>query len=280
MSTAIACIMIGLTIFVATAGVEAGSTQTEHLVIEWVDGSLDSEIEAAKADGEKFYAAVRDMLGHEPPTKLTIVLSGTAEQAGERAYPHVDLFGRIILYRFEYTGQSYFTSLAHEMVHAFRFARDPRAEMFFEEGFAEFVALRVDPSLDGFPYYGFPVVVVAGQWIASNEDIPLSELRAKHKALNQPCSAQSYALRSSFFDYLGHTYGDAAVLKMGSQPHAGELSDYPKFFGKDFASLEAEWRESVRAQFEQIPDHQELARRFRKESPIQYQPVCKKGEEF
>jgi hypothetical protein len=105
-------------------------------------------------------------------------------------------------------------------------------------------------------------------------------LRTRHQDLNLPCRAQSYSLRSAFFDYLGRTYGSDAVLAMSNQERAGELADYAKFFGKEFAALETEWRAAARAEFEKTPDHEDLARRFRRESPIQYQPVCQKGKQF
>ncbi len=262
------------------SALDAGRVQTEHLVIEWGDGALDGEIESAKTNGEKFYVAVRDMLGYEPPAKVVVVLGGPFEQDGKRLHPRVDAFGRILLYKYEESGSSYFNALAHEMVHVFRFGRAASADWFFEEGFAEFVALRVDPSLDGFPWYGFPVAIVAGQWVVSGEDIPLEALRTQHNALNLPCRAQAYSLRSAFFEYLGRTHGDDGVIAMSKEEHAGAVADYQKFFGKDFSSLATEWHGALRAQFEAIPAHEELARRFRKESPMQYQPVCEKGKQF
>jgi hypothetical protein len=203
----------------------------------------------------------------------------------------VDTDGKIHLYRYEASGESYFSALAHEMVHVFRFDQRKQrgqgaavqyatVDWFFEEGFAEFVALRVDSSLGGFPWYDFSVTIVAGQWIANGEDIPLSDLRAKHQALNQPCRAQSYVLRSAFFDYLGKTYGNDAVLEMAGQEGAGELSHYPRFFKKDFSALEAEWREALMTAYRKTDEVDELARRYRRESPIQYAPTCKKGAQF
>ena len=120
---------------------EGNKTETEHLVIIWSEGTIRSEIETAKTKGERFYSAIRDILGHEPESKITIRLRGAAEQPnGRRGYPHVDSWGRINLFRFEPSGRSYFSALAHEMVHSFRFRRSQQVDWFFEEGFAEFVA--------------------------------------------------------------------------------------------------------------------------------------------
>jgi hypothetical protein len=221
------------------------------------------------------------MLGHEPSAKVMILLQGPGEGgSGSRRYPHVDVFGRILLYQFGPTWHSYFSALAHEMVHVFRFERRMEADWFFEEGFAEFVALRVNESSGGFPWYDFPVTVAAAQWIASGEDIPLASMQADHKSINQPCRAQTYTLRSAFFDYLGKTFGDDAVLKMAAEERAGNLDQYPAHFGADLSTLEAQWREALLAEFKSMPDADELARRYRNESPIRYMPVCEKGKDF
>ena len=260
---------------------EGNRLETKHLIIEWGEGTVTNEIEAAKAEGDRFYSALREMLGHEPKSKITILLRGPAEQSdGRRGYPHVDSGGRIHLFRFGPTYHSYFSALAHEMVHVFRRHRRPHADWFFEEGFAEFVALRVDPSLRGFPWYDFPVVVAAGQWVANDEDISLVVLRERHRKLNQPCKAQSYSLRSSFFHYLGKKYGDDAVLQMASQERAGKLPDYRRFFDMDFGALQAEWREALLTEYSSTADVEESSRRYREESPIQYMTVCRKGEQF
>ena len=143
---------------------ERNRLETKRLIIEWGEGTVTNEIEAAKREGGRFYSALREMLDHEPKSKITILLRGPFEQPdGRRGYPHVDSGGRIHLFRFGPTYRSYFSALAHEMVHVFRRHRRPHADWFFEEGFAEFVALRVDPSLRGFPWYDFPVIVAAGQ---------------------------------------------------------------------------------------------------------------------
>jgi hypothetical protein len=260
---------------------QANRVETDHLYIEWVEGTRPELVDAARSEGERFHAAIARMLGHAPEHKIIVMLQGPSEQAdGRREAPRVDPFGRIVLYSFDPSGYSYFGALAHEMVHAFRYDRRYGADWFFEEGFAEMVALRVDSSLAGFPWFDFPVDVVAGQWIALGEDIPLGVLRERHDELNMPCRAQSYGLRSSFFDYLGRTYGDETVVAMANREKAGALDDYPQFFGKDFAALVAEWREALMTSYRAIDGAGEAARRYRTESPIRYIPVCKAGERF
>lgn len=282
----VACIIVifatGMVSAAFAQTTDANRAWTEHLIIEWKEGAVGDEgLEAAKTLGEKFYAVIRNILGYDANGKIMIILEGPAEQPdGTWGYPHVDSFGRIHLYQFGPTYDSYFSALAHEMVHVFRFNRKPHHDWFFEEGFAEFVALRVDPSLQGFPWYDTAIVVAAGQWLGTSEEIPLQALREKHRALNLPCKAQSYTLRSHFFVYLGDTYGDETVLKLSQQERAGELSDYHEFFGKDFDTLVAEWREALLAVYKATENVEELSRRYREDTPMQYMPVCQKGEEF
>ena len=93
--------------------------------------------------------------------------------------------------------------------------------------------MRIDDDLRGFPWYGFAVDLVVGQWLAADEGIPLATLRDKHEQINMPCKAQSYSLRSAFFDHLGKTYGDDKILAMARQEKAGAVGDYEKFLGND-----------------------------------------------
>lgn len=253
--------------------------ETDRFVIVALDPSVtDEEVEMAKAKAERFYEAIRDLLGSEPPGKIVIDLEGPAERPdGSWGYPRVDGRGTVHLYRYTDEPESYFNALAHELVHVFRSGRKPHHNWFFEEGFAEFLARRVDPSLDGFPWYGFPVDLVAAQWIATGEEIPLTALRERHRELNLPCKLQSYALRGAFFDWLGRTYGDETLIAMSEAEEAGALADYERRFGKNLEALEREWREALLAAYREDEEAKSLARRYRQESPAQYQPVCPPG---
>lgn len=276
-----------LTIALFAAAVPAGAQElirheTEHLVLYWAPGALSEEgLVAAERLGERHYSNIASILGHEPQLAVTIVFEGPAEQPdGRWGYPRVDGFGRIHLYRFGPTDDSYFSALAHEMVHVFRIHRRPHHDWFFEEGFAEFIARRVDDNLSGFPWYGFDPVLVAGHWVAGEEDIPIVALRERHDELNQPCKLQSYALRYSFFDYLGRTFGDEAVVRASAVEEAGALPDYEEFFGSDFAELASSWRSDLLSRYGEIEGARELSARYRTESPAQYQHVCAHGSDY
>jgi hypothetical protein len=239
------------------------------------------EIEAVIAEANKLYERIANLLGEYSKGRITIVLGGEAERpGGQREYPRVDSKSRILLFKFTPEFSNYFNALAHEMVHVFRFDRRWSADWFFEEGFAEFIALRVDSSLAGFPWFEYSIPLVAGQWVAKGQDIPLTLLRSKHRELNQPCGAQSYALRAGFFDWLGREFGDKVVIQAGSEVHAGTLADYEKFFGKPLEQLELDWRTAILAEYHLIADVDILAQKYREESPIKYQRVCSEGEDF
>jgi len=250
--------------------------ETEHLRFAWDDTVASGEgLEAMKRDGEKYYAAIKKMLGEVDNKKVTVLLEGPAERPdGSWGYPRVDSFGRVHLYRFGPTWHDYTGAYAHELVHAMRFWRMPHYDWFFEEGLAEFISLRIDDDLRGFPWYGYPVDLVAGQWFVASEAIPMETIKDQHASINLPCKAQTYSLRSAFFDYLGKEYGDHAVLGMARQDRSGIFEDYRKYLGKDQQQLAIEWRAALLESYASIAGADSLATVYRKDTPIQYMPVC------
>jgi len=254
--------------------------RTEHLELRWAEGVPEAAVTAVADQGEMFYTAIRRLLGHGPARRIPVLLQGPAEpkDGTPPGYPRVDAFGRIHLYEFGGNASSYLSPLAHEMVHVFRFERRHDADWFFEEGFAELLALEVDPSLQGFPWYGMPVVVVAGQWFQSGEALPLEGLRENHERMNLPCKAQSYTLRSAFFQYLADDHGLSALIEMASRTPAGRSADYEEILGANFPTLEERWRQTLLREFESIDGAEELARRYREETPIRYMPVCAESD--
>lgn len=280
-------LLVIASVFISTAAIsqESGTqgyfVETERFVLEWRDVPDSTEVEAVTVEAKNIYERVVEILGVRPVGRIAIVLGGFAERPGGiREYARVDSTGRILLFKFVPDFNNYFTALAHEMVHVFRFDRRWTADWFFEEGFAEFVALRADPSLAGFPWFDYPVALVAGQWVAEGADIPLILLREHHRDLNLKCGAQSYALRAAFFDWLGRTFGDEAVLQAANEANAGALEDYERFFGKPFEQLAVDWRKDLLADFREIHDGDALAKKYRTESPAKYQRVCIDSKDF
>ncbi len=258
------------------AHAERHEVRTEHLIFEYEDGAIGEEgLAYAKEQGERWYQAIADMLGHHPDARIRILLNGNAQQPdGSWGYPRVDGLGRVHLYKYTPDDKNHFNAMAHEMVHAFRFRRDARMDWFLEEGFAEFVALSVDSSLGGFPWFETPTVIAAGQWFASNEEIPLAVLRERHSDLNMKCKAQAYTLRSSFFEYLGTTFGADHVVELAALEGAGTDEHYQLVFGKSFTELTGDWKAWLASAYNDIADAESKARYYRTQSPLKYQNVC------
>ena len=256
--------------------------ETEHLVFLRQGSDIGEEgLEYGMRQGERYIKAIVELTGESPRGKIDILLRGPAEGSdGRRGYPHVDKNGRVHLFRYGPTFHGYFGAVPHELVHSLRIHRQPHHDWFFEEGFAEFVALRVGKSMKGFPWYETPVVIAAGQWLVRDEAIPLTTLRERHREVSLPCKAQTYTLRSDFFDYLGRRFGDRAVLEMSRRPEAGRLEDYTAIFGFGLVDLEKAWREDLLARYRSVKDADAQARRYREETPIQYMGVCRAGTDF
>jgi hypothetical protein len=272
-----------LSVWACTEGQEfTHATETEHLIFHWNEGDIGEEgLEYGKRQGERQIRAIGELLDVKPETKVKILLRGAAEGPdGVRGYPHVDRWGRIHLFRFGPTYHGYFGAVPHEMVHTLRIHRGRNRIWFFEEGFAEFVALRAGKSMRGFPWYDAPMEVAAGQWLVRDEGIPMMLLHDQHSELSMRCKAQSYTLRSSFFDYLGRRFGNEAVIEMSRRERAGAMEDYVQILGEGFEALEKAWRKDLLARYRAASDADEQARRYREETPIQYMHVCRKGAEF
>jgi hypothetical protein len=271
--------ILALTLSLLTAAAaHAGeiAAETEHLRWLWNDDAMEAgSREIVQTRGEATYRKVVEQLGVSREERTVVLMHGPAARPdGGWGIPHVDSVGRVHLYRFGPTHHDYLSAFAHELVHSFRADRLPHHDWFFEEGFAELVALRVNDSTRGFPWYGFPVDVVAGQWVAADLDLPMPMLRERHRELNLPCKLQVYALRGSFFDDLGRRFGDAALLEMASRERAGAREDYREALGGDLESLAREWRERLLSRWAAIEDAAAQAERYRTESPAKYQAMC------
>lgn len=250
--------------------------ETEHLRWVWDDAAIDAESRAIVQErGEATFRKVVALMGVSRDERTVVLMHGPSERPdGSRGIPHVDSAGRVHLYRFGPTYHDYLSAFAHEVVHSLRAGRLPHHDWFFEEGFAELVALRVNEGTRGFPWYDFPVDLVAGQWVAAGEDLPLPMLRARHRELNLRCKLQVYALRGSFFDDLGRRFGEAALLEMAARERAGAEADYREILGADLETLTATWRQRLLERHASIGDAASQAHRYRTESPAKYQSLC------
>ena len=141
--------------------------ETDRIVLLASEGELNASRLAAMAMELGEYAVrVRELLGSDraPDVQLVVVLDGRGQTGdGPPRIPHVDRPGRIFLYWYREGASDYLVSAAHEMVHAYRRAARTRYAGFTEEGLAQAIALRASPEGGGFPRYGTPIPVAAGQ---------------------------------------------------------------------------------------------------------------------
>jgi hypothetical protein len=145
-----------------------GRRDTLHFVLLWRQGETTrDEIDAAAAHAEHLFARLAAELGpaRTPRVRLLLLFEGDGRSpTGQLQLTHNDIAGRIHLFRYPGPHRGYGSKLGHELVHAFRLdwqrrhRRDP-AYGFVEEGFAELMALRLEPDALPFPYYGVPLPV-------------------------------------------------------------------------------------------------------------------------
>lgn len=253
------------------ASVVGLQTETPHLRLVWVEETTEELRRRAGETAEALFHEVVSFVGQGPDGKPMVVLRGEARsgQGGARDYSHVDDDGVIHLFRFTPDVDNYFNAFPHELVHALRIGRKDAADWFFEEGFAEFVRLRIDDGTESFPWFGHPVAVVAAGHLVDGTDIPLQALRSRHAELNQPCRAQAYVLRASFFDWLGTRFGDGRVLAMSREANAGLDAHYLQHFGEQFDALAAAWVDDT------VSSHDAgRFRAYRETTPIRFVPLC------
>jgi hypothetical protein len=269
--------------------------ESSHFVFVWRQAdTTPEEIEAAVALAEDLFARIAAVLGPAriPSKKLIVTFEGDWRPIPRLPtepprYPYVDAWGRIHLFRFPGVGGGYLGKLGHEMVHAFRMEwrwnrrRPPgQAFWFVEEGFAEWVALHVEPHSLAFPYYGFPLQVVAGQWLMNHEAPPLRTLVEQHGRLNWLCLPQAYSLRGSFFHYLHDTFGKDALLQLAYSEEELTMALFSKVFGRDFEVLEQDWREQTLTALAATAQGAQLARDYRAQTPVQFMYICQAGQDY
>jgi hypothetical protein len=261
--------------------------ETPHFLLLWRQGETTrDEVDAGERRAEQLFARLSAELGlaRTPQARLIVTFEGPwLAPTGQRQLPYVDAAGRIHLFRFPGPSRGYLSKLGHELVHTFRLdwqrrhRRDP-GYGFVEEGFAELMALRLEPDTLPFPYYGFPIAVVVGQWLLANEAPSLQMLLERHAWLNRHCLTQAYALRGAFFLYLSATFGQEAVLRLAYTEAQVTPALFAQIFGRDFDTLATEWRADALRQFRAVADAQQLAHDYRAQTRDIY--VCQPGTDY
>lgn len=245
--------------------------ETEHLTLVLAEQFDQHALGKIELKAKQLYRKTLEFVHDEPDDKVKVVFRGRARVGPDQRsdYPLVDSEGVIHLFRFTDDFENYFHAFVHELVHALRIDRVESADWFFEEGFAEFVRLRVYEPMQGFPWHGFSPSVVAAGHIVEGSAIPLEALRERHEQLNRPCRAQAYALRAAFFEWLGDKFGDQKLLNMSQEPLAGQEEHYVEYFGLPFSTLAADWQEDMRTQHDA-----EKFSEYQTSTPIVHIPLC------
>lgn len=195
--------------------------------------------------GEQFHGKIASL---QPPgvtldPEVRVELHGAFRSES----PYVDEDGTLHLWSFQESQGGYRAMFAHELVHAIAYdTGGPGAQAgtysgFYNEGWAEYAALTVDPDKTGFPLFGFPEDVVVGHWL--KEPGPsLATLRENHEAMNMKCQYQGYIQRASWYRYVDETLGRPVLLRLLSAPEGHEPAALAKILGKPLADVDAEWK--------------------------------------
>jgi hypothetical protein len=243
-----------------------------------------SEMEQGLAIAEELYVAISAIVPIENSSRgdrIRVYLDGSARYGD----PHCDDWGWIHLFRYSAATGGYFTSLAHELTHSLRwdywqrtYAWDWPWFGYFEEGFAEFVAMSVYSEKRGFPFYGYPEDVVVGQWLAREEHIPMTVLRARHEDLNTLCNTQAYAQRASWFRFVDETYGRKAVLDL-AYPEVDPTAEWViAVVGVGPEELDEQWAVWQLARYAAYPDADARADVYR--DFIRESYLCRAGVDY
>lgn len=252
--------------------------ETDRIVLLARDGEPNaSSLAQMSIELGESAARVRELLGTDraPDVKLVVILDGPGQTGdGPARVPHVDRPGRVFLYWYREGATDYLASAAHEMVHAYRRAARTPYTGFTEEGLAQAIALGVAPERQGFPRYGYSIPVVAGHIVARGHELPLRDLWRNDRSVRNRCMIQAYAQRESFFAFLSERFGLDAIIRLVYDERPGDEESWVAAFGAAFDELAEDWRTELMAAWEATPDRNELAHRYRTESPARFQQFC------
>jgi hypothetical protein len=255
-----------------------GALTTGHFAVFWrSDEATPDDIRQLLPVAETAFERISAIVGPDrtPSQPVVLVLAGHGQAPdGTWRFPNVDERGRVILLRYADGIMSYGQEIAHELVHAFRRHSGYWLSGFLEEGFAEAIAMDVDPDEVGFPRYGYPLTVVAGHLLARDEYLPLSDVRTGHDDIGRRCQLQAYLERASFFDHLKQVGGVDALLRLVYRVGEPTDADYRELFGRPFNELVVGWETALLAEYRQTPDADQTADRFRAEPAIASRPIC------
>lgn len=285
-SSIAAVLAVPIVILVAGCSDATGPTQvsreSEHFhFFAALTNATVAEVEQGIDLAETHFAKIAQIVGagRTPSRRIAVWLEGDKRSG---VPDHVDGQGTVHIHRYADPEIGYFSSLAHELTHAFRYDHWQNvapwpAMSFYEEGFAEFVALRADPGKRGFPLFGHSEDVVAGHWVVSGDGLPPSLLRERPD-LNTPCEHQAYPMRSSWFSYIDDVYGRQAVVEIAYATSAATSAAVVDALGVSLSELDAAWAAWLVDRYAAIPNADELADAYR--NRIGSSSVCVEGVDY
>jgi hypothetical protein len=124
--------------------------------------------------------------------------------------------------------------------------------------------------------------VVAGHWIASGRDIPMSDLRERHAELTTRCSAQAFSQRASWFRYLEQEFGRDGALEVAYMDVVPTSQAIEQLLGVGYDSLDARWRLWAGKRYAGIADADELAGEYMRRLTVSdlRLRVCRSGVDY
>ena len=192
--------------------------------------------------------------------------------------PYVDDEGTVHMWRFSEAEGGYHALYAHELVHAIAYdslvgpaAEDIETTGFYLEGWAEYVALLVDPGKTGFSLFGFDEDVVVGHWLLEGGPT-LADYREQHEALSLRCQGQSYILRASWFRYVDEELGREVLLDLAAGREGWDREAVEAVLGASLEQVDADWEAWATARYEAYPNADSEAEDYRTQKMAWYEP--------
>lgn len=231
---------------------------SEHFrIVADTSTSSEGEMRALLERGEILHAAIRNIAPDDVRWDPTVEVRLHGDFRSE--VPYVDRDGVIHLWRYPPEQGGYEALFAHELVHAIAF--DAAVEMgvlewpflgFYNEGWAEYAALLIDPDKTGFPFYGFDEDVVVGHWV-SHGGLSLAALRNAHATFNR-CWHQAYTMRASWFRHVDDVYGRDLLLDVVYTQDGYGPDTVEAVLGETLEEVDANWRIAVSRRYASHPN--------------------------
>jgi hypothetical protein len=243
--------------------------RSEHLQIVGSGvSSSEEEVQRLLEMGEALHADIAAL--HPADVELDGEIRVELHGRYRRTSPYVDDAGTVHLWRFSAAEGGYRAMFAHELVHAIAYdslVAPTLAEAggdagFYLEGWAEYVALLVDPDKTGFPLFGSDEDVVVGHWLQQGGPT-LAEYRARHEALNMRCQGQAYILRASWFRYVDEELGREVVWALATAGEGLDPDAVERVLGAPLAQVDADWAAWAAARYDAHADADADAEAYR-----------------